>query len=213
MKTKSFLRSYGLAVVLICGIIGLLLGLAITKSSWASEANRMKARIDSVETEIQQSERRVETAQNLVRIKATGMDSNHKSNDDTTAETLFRTAFSWDSLETYTVARNRLLAEYDYLGTDCMFFESYMPDPELFILYDESGAPVNDPFRDGRNVSFVSMQSHVTDIKDNAYRYFTIIRLQSKGTMGGTSYADVIAVYWADGNGKLSDLYVSGISF
>lgn len=133
---------------------------------------------------------------------ASGLDSGRQAQDDLKVQGFFKTAFSWDSKESYDKARAKLKEQYG-LDDNNAFFSVFMPQADDI---DVGGRTINEIDAQGLNMSFKSMKSNVTKINGDRYTYFTTVTVTSSDKTGATADADAICVYTVDGSGKLSDI-------
>ena len=122
--------------------------------------------------------------------------------DDRRMTALFQTALTWDSESAYRSARSSLLRQH-VLSEDSCFFTSFLPDADLLLRKDASGAIVSNPF-DSANSTFVSFRSDLLSEEDNAGLYWAEITAQSTGMdANGSAFSLFFAKYRITASGEI----------
>lgn len=199
----SYRKSY---VVAICGF---LLFLGVLLFSWFSVSSysfaSMDQKIQDLRTNIEKQSVINDSSENDVRKDVSGMDMVRVRSDNKKAETFFKKLLTWSSLDEYQAVRESIVKEYD-LSDNNAFLDVFFP--EGMVAVDEDGKVIDSSFSSGEvlNLQFVSMNSHVTDIQDSVYHYFTEVVVSSKAANGGVATGTCVFLYTVSEDGLIRDL-------
>lgn len=142
-----------------------------------------------------------------------GVDAARKKSDDDMMADLIGYAVTWSDSKEYENSRKHLLEKYPWIQQDSSFLTSFFPDVDSFIIHDSDGNEVSNLLDDGRNMTFVSFYSYVTNVQDDVYSYVAEVVTQSTGVYGGGSATGkILLTYSVDGAGQAPDLTAYTVS-
>lgn len=165
----------------------------------------MDSRIQDLQTQIEQQSASDTSEEQQMKFEVSGLDLSRVNADDKKAEAFFKKVLTWSSLDEYTKARESVVSEYG-LSDATDFLNTFFPENTIFIGSD--GNVIDSDLVSGEvlNLQYVDMISHVIDIKDSDYRYFTEVTVSSKAGNGGVSTGTCVFLYTMDEDGSIKDL-------
>lgn len=158
----------------------------------------------------------VSTADSSLRTKmkeVTGYDYSRVKSDDMTAESLFKSIFTWDTYDEYMENRQQLLD----MGVDADSYVMTTFFPELKQVTPDNGDEPYYVVNDGTeslNMAYGSMTSRVTGIDGNVYSYFAEVTITTEtsyektdgNTQKTVGTAVCVLLYDVDGDGNMTNL-------
>lgn len=138
---------------------------------------------------------------------ASGFDSARAAKDDAAVEPLIEKVCTWDSKESYDKVRSEVKAAYK-LEDDSTFLKVFLPEVKDINVGDRY---INEIDAKGLNMSYVDMQSNVTDINGDLYTYLTVVTMESADSTGATAEGKALFVYTVNGKGEISNLSAYGV--
>lgn len=198
---SDFWKRFGLIVCIWIGIAAAVISSIFLKAGWDRKLSEAEQTVvDLSNQDVIRDQHAVSDQQNKdeVLLEAiSGVDMPRKRTDDGIITDVIKYALNWSSFDEYRSNRVDLLAKYSWLDEDSLFMKSF------FKAFDEESAD----FSDGRNMTFVSLDSHVLSVNGNIYTYLTEIQVQSRSESGSGTYdAGCVATYQTDSQGNVYDL-------
>ena len=135
-----------------------------------------------------------------------------KELDDGVAESVFSAATTWEDKETYEESRREMLRRYPGLNNESnrFFLRGFFPSSEDVEIRDESGAVVSNPLDDGRNTTFVSLDSWLVGVSSDGTRHYVAkVVTRSHGIVGGYAGGDLVATYDMTPDRQMMNLHAS----
>lgn len=130
----------------------------------------------------------------------TGLDLKRQEHDDKIVADIFKTAFTWDSSETYNAARDKMLNEYKF---GSKFVDDLMPEVPTM---DTATGKINEIDAYGLNLKYAGHDSYVVKISGSDYSYITEVYIDSENKAGGTARGRILMMYNVGINGKVTNI-------
>ena len=218
MKKPDFMKTewwgnYGSGILMAGCAVLILVAFMISNVVWNQKLDNAEADALVQQNDLLAQQARDEQTEAIgsresqVRQAVNGLDPQRKINDDKIASDVFAHALTWSNSEEYAQSRERLIKRYEWLDENSTFLSTFFPPVDRLVIKDSSGAVVYNYLDDGRNISFVSMTSHVLGIENGVYSYIADCLTQSRGVSGGgTASGRIVATYEVNEAGEMTNI-------
>lgn len=128
----------------------------------------------------------------------TGFEMDRKLRDDRTANKILSDLLTWSDFKTYKETRDRAINEYK-LDEKGEFLQTFMPLVEEMRVSSYKGEGTNKVSNmidtTGANMKYLTSMSICTDIKDDVYKYNTMIDIEVVDKGSNTSTGHLVGSY------------------
>ena len=196
-------------VLIVCTVIAIVIFIANSIVSNVVYTKNLTVQEENIQQLMNKYEMNRVSKQQAVddtKAKVTGIDNKRVKTDDGILDAFLKDCFTWSSADEYNAIRKKL-ADSNVLADNGTFLNVLFP--ELVEKQDIDGNATNDidnSIYGQLNLKYDSMKSHVTDIKDGVYSYFTEVTVTSAVKGGTSSTGDLIVTYSVDKDGNLSNV-------
>lgn len=203
----QFFKQWGALGICFLLLTGCILFSGMVSSNRQSSLSEQVGIINGLENRKETLKASIDESTNEALKLASGLDSARVSKDDKAVEPLIEKVCTWDSKESYDKVRSEVKAAYK-LEDDSTFLKVFLPNVKDINVGDRH---INEIDAKGLNMSYVGMQSNVTNINGDLYTYLTVVTMESADSTGATAEGKALFVYTVDGKGEISNLSAYGV--
>lgn len=203
----QFFKKWGALGICFLILVGGIMFSGVVSSERQSSLSEQVGTINGLENRKETLKASIDESTDEAVKLASGFDSARAAKDDAAVEPLIEKVCTWDSKESYDKVRSEVKAAYK-LEDDSTFLKVFLPEVKDINVGDRY---INEIDAKGLNMSYVDMQSNVTDINGDLYTYLTVVTMESADSTGATAEGKALFVYTVNGKGEISNLSAYGV--
>lgn len=203
----QFFKKWGALGICFLVLVGGIMFSGVVSSERQSSLSEQVGTINGLENRKETLKASIDESTDEAVKLASGFDSARAAKDDAAVEPLIEKVCTWDSKESYDKVRSEVKAAYK-LEDDSTFLKVFLPEVKDINVGDRY---INEIDAKGLNMSYVDMQSNVTDINGDLYTYLTVVTMESADSTGATAEGKALFVYTVNGKGEISNLSAYGV--
>lgn len=206
---KAKIKEFRILIIsVVVALVIVIANVIVSSQVWNKNLNNQNTAIQKLNGDIEKQRVSSLNDVNSTKSRVTGLDTKRVKTDDGIIESkVLKKYFTWKSGADYEALKNDF--DETFSNDDGNFGTVILPD--LKSEQDTEGNVTN-AIDNGEfgvlNMTYDSMQSHVTSIEDDVYSYFTEVTVKStiKGTDAEASTGHIIVTYSIDKEGNISHL-------